>query len=180
MPSEGGGLVIVGSYVPKTTSQLNSLLNQTNIRGVEINVESLLDDARQQAEIARVAGQADEALRQNEDVVIYTSRKLVTVTDAEQSLSIGRRVSDSLVALVRSISVRPRYILAKGGITSSDVATKGLDVRRAIVAGQILPGVPLWQLGAESRYPGVPYIVFPGNVGDENAVASVVKALKAH
>jgi uncharacterized protein YgbK (DUF1537 family) len=180
MPSEGGGLVIVGSYVPKTTSQLNSLLNQTNIRGVEINVESLLDDARQQAEIARVAGQADEALRQNEDVVIYTSRKLVTVIGAEQSLSIGRRVSDSLVALVRSISVRPRYILAKGGITSSDVATKGLDVRRAIVAGQILPGVPLWQLGAESRYPGVPYIVFPGNVGDENAVASVVKALKAH
>jgi len=29
--------------------------------------------------------------------------------------------------------------------------------------GQALAGVPLWQLGPESRFPGVPYIVFPGN-----------------
>ena len=180
MPAEGGGLVIVGSYVPKTTSQLNTLLNQTDVRDVELKVENLLDDARQQAEIARVAGQTNDALRNNEDVVIYTSRRLITAADADKSLSIGRRISDSLVAIVRAISVSPRYILAKGGITSSDVATKGLNVKRATVAGQILPGVPLWQLGEESRYPGVPYIVFPGNVGDEDAVASVVRALKTH
>ena len=179
MPPSGGGLVIVGSYVPRTTSQLNTLLAQTGIKPAEINVAALLDDQGQRAEIARVAQVAERALSRQQDVVIYTSRKLVTGADAAQSLSIGRRVSDSLVAIVRAISSRPRYILAKGGITSSDVATKGLNVKRAIVAGQILPGVPLWRLGDESRYPGMPYIVFPGNVGDAGAVAEVVKALRA-
>lgn len=53
--------------------------------------------------------------------------------------------------------------LTQGGITSSDIATKALEARRAKVMGQALAGVPLWQLGPESRLPGVPYIVFPGN-----------------
>jgi len=69
-------------------------------------------------------------------------------------------------------------LLAKGGITSSDVATQGLDVRRAIVLGQILPGVPVWRTGDESLHPGLAYIVFPGNVGDVHALANVVAALR--
>jgi uncharacterized protein YgbK (DUF1537 family) len=168
----------VGSYVPKTTSQLNALLTQTDITPLEINVAALLDDSQQQAEINRISEAADLALHNHQDVVVYTSRQLVTAPDAAQSLAIGQRISDSLVAIVQAITSRPRYIIAKGGITSSDVATKGLQVKRAVVAGQILPGVPLWQLGSESRHPDVPYIVFPGNVGDENAVAAVVQALK--
>jgi uncharacterized protein YgbK (DUF1537 family) len=87
-------------------------------------------------------------------------------------------VSASLVAITRSVSHRPRYVLAKGGITSSDIATRGLDVRRAMVLGQILPGVPVWQLGQESRFPGLAYIVFPGNVGSAQALAEIVSGLK--
>jgi uncharacterized protein YgbK (DUF1537 family) len=55
-----------------------------------------------------------------------------------------------------------------------------LKVKRALVLGQILPGVPVWQLGQESRYPGLVYIVFPGNVGGPEALAEVVAKLKAH
>lgn len=177
MPNRSGGLVVVGSYVPKTTAQLNTLLQETDIERVEVKVSALLEDNQQAQEIARVSEQANQALASNKDVVVYTSRQLVTVDDAAQSLSIGQRVSDSLVAIIQGISARPRYLIAKGGITSSDVATKGLGVKRANVLGQILPGIPLWQLGDESRYPGMPYIVFPGNVGDDSAVATVVKAL---
>ena len=178
LPGAGGGLVIVGSYVPKSTSQLNQLLAQTEITPLEVEVAALLDDAQQQPEIERVATQANQTLTQNRDVVIYTSRALVSADDAARSLSIGQRVSKSLVAIVRAITTKPRYILAKGGITSSDVATKGLDVKRALVLGQILPGVPLWQLGDESRFPGITYTVFPGNVGDDSAVAEVVNRLR--
>ncbi|HJZ46788.1 MAG TPA: nucleotide-binding domain containing protein, partial [Roseiflexaceae bacterium] len=71
-----------------------------------------------------------------------------------------------------------RYLLAKGGITSSDTATHGLHLKRALVLGQILPGVPVWQLGPESRYPGLVYIVFPGNVGGPGALVEVVAALR--
>jgi len=46
------------------------------------------------------------------------------------------------------------------------------------VLGQILPGVPVWKLGAESRFPNLAYIVFPGNVGDAHSLADVVRQLK--
>lgn len=53
--------------------------------------------------------------------------------------------------------------MAQGGITSSDLATKALEARCAKVIGQALAGVPLWLLGPESKHPGLPYIVFPGD-----------------
>ena len=111
-------------------------------------------------------------------MVVFTSRQLFTGADAASSLAIGQRVSEGLVAIARSLTTQPRYILAKGGITSSDIATQGLTVRRALVIGQILPGIPVWQLGPESRFPGLVYIVFPGNVGGPEALAEIVAKLK--
>jgi uncharacterized protein YgbK (DUF1537 family) len=173
-----GGLIIVGSYVPKTSAQVAYLLESTPIAAIEVDVEKLLSDTMQQSEIRRAADTANRTLDRGEDVVVYTTRNLITGDNSESSLAIGQRVSQSLIAIVRALSTRPRYILAKGGITSSDIATNGLDVRRAMVLGQILPGVPVWQLGSESRYPGLVYIVFPGNVGGERALADVVHKLK--
>ncbi len=105
------------------------------------------------------------------------SREVVTADGTEANLEIGRRVSDALATVVRRLSARPRYIIAKRGITSSDVATAGLGIRRAMVAGQILPGVPVWELGPETRYPGMPYVVFPGNVGGPDALKEAVAIL---
>jgi uncharacterized protein YgbK (DUF1537 family) len=173
-----GGLVVVGSYVPRTTSQVNSLLVHPGVKGLEISVEALLDMQNRRKEIERLAQRADQALRKGKDVMLYTSRQLITGDDAERSLFIGRQVSQGLVAIVQAISTRPRYLLAKGGITSSDVATHGLNVKRALVLGQILPGVPVWRLGSESRHPGLDYIVFPGNVGDAYSLVSIVDAMK--
>ncbi len=168
---------MVGSHVPRTTSQINVLLTQTGIAGIEISVEALLDAGRRQAEIEHVAQQVDQALQHDQDVVVYTSRRLITGADVQSSLSIGQQVSEGLVAITQAISSQPRYLVAKGGITSSDVATRALGIRRALVLGQILPGVPVWQLGPESRYPGMPYVVFPGNVGGPQALVEIVKAL---
>ena len=76
------------------------------------------------------------------------------------------------------LPVIPRYLVAKGGITSSDIGTKALQVKRAFVPGQILPGVPVWITGEESRFPGIPYIIFPGNVGTTDALFQVVEKLE--
>jgi uncharacterized protein YgbK (DUF1537 family) len=130
------------------------------------------------SELGRVARLVENALHDGKDVVVYTSRKLHTAADSQGNLLIGHRVSDGLITLLGMLSGKPRYLLAKGGITASDVATKGLSVRRAMVLGQILPGVPVWRLGEESRYPGLPYIVFPGNVGNSEALADVIKMLR--
>lgn len=171
-----GGLIVVGSYVPKTSEQLRLLLAQ-RVQAIEVRVAALLDDVQSGEEIQRVARQADALIAGGRDVVIYTSREWVGGRDAADSLRIGKRVSEALIGIVRELSCRPRYVLAKGGITSSDIATHGLGVRRAMVLGQVLPGVPVWRLGPESRYPGLLYVVFPGNVGGPTALADVYALL---
>ena len=92
------------------------------------------------------------------------------------SLDIARTVSAALVETVREVVavLRPAFVLAKGGITSSDTATEGLGVRRAWSRGTMLPGiVSLWE-PVSGPAQGIPYIVFPGNVGDDAALADVV------
>lgn len=175
LPNAHGGLTLVGSYVPKTSAQLTALLALPDIAAVELSVAALLDDARRAAVLATALTQINAALAAGRDTVVYTSRQLVTGADAAASLAIGRRVSDALIHLVRHLAVTPRYLIAKGGITSSDTATQGLGVRRALVLGQALPGVPVWQLGPETRFPGLGYVVFPGNVGSDTALAEVVQ-----
>jgi uncharacterized protein YgbK (DUF1537 family) len=91
---------------------------------------------------------------------------------------VGQQVSSALVEVLRRIGAVPSYIIAKGGITASDVATAGLGVERAWVLGQILPGVPVWRLGPESCYPDLPYVVFPGNVGDDESLAEAICLLR--
>jgi len=179
MPSQGGGLTIVGSHVPKTTRQLQKLLALPQMAGIEMKVEQVLDEEKRQAEIDRVSRSVQALLQNEKEAVIYTSRSLVTAGNAEGDLSIGRQVSDALITILQTLCAKPRYLIAKGGITASDVATKGLHVRRALVVGQILPGVPVWRLGPESRHPGIPYVVFPGNVGGDDALAETVKAFSA-
>lgn len=168
----------MGSYVPRTTEQVNGLLSKSDILYTEIRVEILLNDRIRDDEIERVAKKADRALKEGKDFLTFSSRQLATGKDAGASLKIGQKVSEGLIAIVKRISVTPRYILAKGGITSSDIATRALNVKKAFVRGQILAGVPVWQLGEESRFPGLTYIVFPGNVGDMNALVDVVDQLK--
>ncbi|MBT8330970.1 MAG: hypothetical protein KJP06_01455, partial [Deltaproteobacteria bacterium] len=101
-----------------------------------------------------------------------------TGKDSKSNLQIGQKISQGLIDMVQRLQTAPRYVLAKGGITASDIATRALHVKKAMVLGQILPGVPVWQLGSESRFAKMPYIVFPGNVGDEQALVRVVQQLK--
>lgn len=87
------------------------------------------------------------------------------------------KISDAVQSLVGNLRVVPSFVIAKGGITSSDVGTKALKVKRAVVMGQIRPGVPVWQTGEESRFPSTPYVIFPGNVGDVNTLREAVEIL---
>ncbi|XP_066375772.1 uncharacterized protein [Miscanthus floridulus] len=175
-----GGLIIVGSYVPKTTKQVDELRSQCgqSLRVIEVSVEMVsmksMEDRDQ--EISRIVELGNAYIQSRKDTLVVTSRQLITGKTPEESLEINYKVSSALMEIVRRIDSKPHYIIAKGGITSSDIATKALEAKRAKVMGQALAGVPLWQLGPESRFPGVPYIVFPGNVGDNSALAKVVKS----
>jgi len=172
-----GGLTVVGSYVSKTTEQLKPLLNDDRCERIELPVNALLseDSARVVSDSAQ---RMNQALTAGRDVVMFTSRELIVGESPADNLEISRRVSAALVEFVQRLAVLPRFFVAKGGITSSDLATRGLGVKRALVLGQILPGVPVWELGPETKFPGLPYVVFPGNVGGPDALAELIQKLK--
>ena len=174
--ASGGGLVVVGSYVPKTTEQLRHLLG-TPIGQVPLHVPALLNEERREEELKQAISRTEDLLTRQQSVVVYTSRELITGPDAASSLAIGNLVSECLVRVVRELAVRPRFVVAKGGITSSDLATKSLGVKKALVVGQILPGVPVWRLGPESKWPGLCYVVFPGNVGGADGLTTTIQKL---
>ena len=175
LPGETGGLVVVGSYVQKTTYQLHKALELPDLEGVEIDVPTVLDPERRDEEIARVAAATNRIMASGKEAILYTSRDLETQRGKAGDLDVGSQVSSALVQAVRRLATTPRFIIAKGGITASDLATEALAVQRALVIGQILPGVPVWRLQEESRFPGMPYVVFPGNVGTDDSVAEAVR-----
>lgn len=173
-----GGLCVVGSYIGKSSDQLARLLDLPGLTPVELNAAEVLTEAGAVPEIERVATAVNEALRAGRDVVVHTSRTLLTGATAEESLAINRQVSAALTGAVGLVKVRPRFLIAKGGITSHDVAVRSLRVRMAMVRGQLIPGVPVWELGHEALFPGLAYVVFPGNVGGPDDLARVFAALR--
>ena len=175
--SRGPGLVVVGSHVRRSSLQLGALMELPRLQLLELTVPAVLDAARRTEVLTELAGAAAESLQGGRDVVIATSRQVIAGTSPEDSLAIGRAVSAALCEVTcRVLDLAcPAYVVAKGGITSSDIATRALGVRRALVLGQIQPGVPVWRLGDESRLPGAPYVVFPGNVGSTETLRLIVE-----
>jgi uncharacterized protein YgbK (DUF1537 family) len=176
--SRGGGLIVAGSYIQKSSQQIEAVQALPGVASLEVSVERLLDPAGRDQEVARVRLAAGEALASGRNALIYTSRRLITGTDESSSLQIGQGVSQALVDIVAGLSQKPAWIIAKGGITSSDIATKALNIRRAQVLGQAIPGVPIWRAGEGSRWPGLIYVVFPGNVGGPEAIAQMAQMLQ--
>lgn len=174
MPARPRGLVVVGSHVKRTTEQLSRLLSCPGVVPLEVRVPELLaGNDRREAELGRTARLLNESLMNYETPVVFTSRKIEQPGKLTE-LEVARSVSSALVHLVQSLQVRPDFVIGKGGITSSDVGTQGLRARRAVVEGQVRPGVPVWRLGEESLFPGLAYVVFPGNVGTPETLLDIV------
>lgn len=167
-----GGLIIIGSHVEKTTAQLEELRKNSSVKFIEFDVTDL-------GAVDKIIRQAEENISQGRTTTIYTSRAVLDFGDAEKNLEASVNISDALTSIVKRLNVRPKFLIAKGGITSSDVGTKGLGVKKALVLGQVVAGIPVWKLGAESKFPNMSYIIFPGNVGNVDTLKNIVEMLGA-
>lgn len=175
-----GGFILVGSHVYKTTMQLEALKKSPYpIEFIEFNQHLALQPGGLGGEVQRVIALAEEEIVRGRTVAVYTRRERfdLDTDDKEQQLRVSVAISEALTSIAGKLTVRPNFIIAKGGITSSDVGTKALRVKRAVVAGQIQPGVPVWMTGAESKFPNMPYVIFPGNVGEADTLRKVVEIL---
>ena len=177
-----GGLVIVGSHVNLTNRQIAALrASRPDMLDIELDVGKLNLHDHGDASGNYLAVIIDNIVERLEvgDVVVRTSRIVITGESPDASLLIATAVSTAISSLVHAVvsRVRPRFVVAKGGITSNDVASHGLEIRRGTVVGPLLPGlVSLWR-PAEGLAADIPYIVFPGNVGDDDALLTVVNKL---
>ncbi|WP_269476933.1 four-carbon acid sugar kinase family protein [Hominibacterium faecale] len=177
--SASGGLIIVGSYAEKTTRQLNELRGLKNAVFLQFDSDCVLDEAALAEEQDRVIQAAEQAIREGKTAVIFTRRRPLHVEGDTREAVLVRsvKISDAVSSIVTSIRIIPRFIIAKGGITSSDIATKALQIRRAEVLGQIKPGIPVWKSQSSGAYQDVPYIIFPGNVGEDDTLMEVAELL---
>lgn len=165
-----GGLIIVGSHVKKTTAQLDELKKLSAVEFIEFDVSDL-------SAVDKIIRRAEENISRGQTTAIYTSRVVLTAGSEEKNLQLSVKISDALTSIVKRLNVRPKFLIAKGGITSSDVGTKGLGVKKALVLGQVAAGIPVWKIGAESKFPGMSYIIFPGNVGATDTLRKIVETL---
>ncbi|HTL89078.1 MAG TPA: four-carbon acid sugar kinase family protein [Leptolyngbya sp.] len=176
------GAVIVGSHVKKTTERLEKLLEASGTVGVEIEVgqlvgsdqahDVLLGDAIDKINAIHTAGQTP---------VIFTSRQELTFEDAQTRLNFGESVSTLLMDILQNLPIDIGFLISKGGITSNDTLSKGLALRTARLLGQVLAGVSMVKTAEDHpQFPNLPVVLFPGNVGDETALAIVYQRLNQH
>jgi uncharacterized protein YgbK (DUF1537 family) len=172
--AEHGGLIVVGSHVPKTTEQLAHLQSNANLSEYEVDVRALLFEKPALAS-CDLAQKISKDLLAGKDVLLFTSREVIITEGADANLDIAAKVSTYLEEVVAGLEVQPSFLLTKGGITSSRIATESLGVKRALALGQVQAGVPTWELGPESKFPNMPFIIYPGNVGGEDALTSIMQ-----
>lgn len=175
-----GGIVLVGSHVAKTTQQLEDLKNCAYpIEFIEFNQHLVVSEEGLEPEVNRVIPLAESKIRQGETVAIFTKRERfdLPTSDKDEQLKISVKISNAVTSIIGKLSIKPNFIIAKGGITSSDIGIKALKVQQAEVMGQIKPGVPVWMTGPESKFPNMPYIIFPGNVGAATTLREAVETL---
>ncbi|MGE5606160.1 MAG: nucleotide-binding domain containing protein, partial [Bacteroidota bacterium] len=174
-----GGLIIIGSHVQKTTEQLEAIKQIEELEFIEFNQHLVLIPGALENEVRRVVSLCNKHISNGKTVVVFTRRERLDLDqgDPELELKVAVEISAAVTDIVVKLEVQPRFLIAKGGITSSDIGCKGLGVKKALVAGQIKPGIPVWKLGPESKYPGMPYIVFPGNVGKRETLLEIIRFL---
>ena len=172
------GAVVIGSHVKKTTAQLAQLLELPNVAGIEVDVDRIQSDRPEL--LAEILRRAANAHAEGLTPAVYTSRVERQFPNQATRLAFGEAVSGFLMDVVRGLPTDLGFLVSKGGITSNDVLSDGLALRAATVLGQILPGCSVVRCPTDHpRYPDLPVVIFPGNVGDDAALATAVQRLSA-
>lgn len=167
-----GLLVACGSYVPTTTRQLRRLNERRPGRLVEVSTEALAATESERDRVIEDAVQTAARLIDDGGIaIVATSREPDT-----RGLAYSERIAEGLARVVARLRSRVDVVLSKGGITSAINLRHGLGAQSAQVIGPVTPGISLWSVTLPEGV-AMSYVVFPGNVGSDDALVDVVDLL---
>lgn len=166
----GPVLVVCGSHTLGATAQLAELERRHGVAQLAVDTERALRDST--AAGHAIVADAKKALARDGIAVIGSER---TRHDHHNTLAHGEAVMAALMTAVRELSDDARVVVAKGGITSAEVATTGLRASSATVRGQVLAGVSVWDLDTDAT--AATCVVVPGNVGERSTLADIVEVI---
>ena len=169
------GAIVVGSHVARTTAQLTALLKERGVVGLPLDVARL--PGARAAIVDALTASIAHAHAQGLTPVVFTSRTERAFASAAERLAFGEAVSGTLMDVVRRLPDTLGFLISKGGITSNDMLSTGLELAASRVLGQILPGVTVVQTPPGHRLPTLPVVIFPGNVGGDGALAEAYRRL---
>ncbi|MEL7038340.1 MAG: four-carbon acid sugar kinase family protein [Cyanobacteria bacterium J06592_8] len=174
------GVVLMGSHVKKSTQQLERLLQEPSVVGIEVDVSHLLEDSSVQRQdlLNQILEKIQQVHQDGKTPVIYTSRKELTFDNVQTRLEFGVAVSNLLMDIVRGLPEDIGFLISKGGITSNDTLSKGLALKTARLLGQVLAGCSLVKTASDHpQFPDLPVVLFPGNVGDADGLVTAYHRL---
>ena len=175
--SAAPGVVLVGSYVAQTSRQLEALFTAADVTPIEVSVDRV--ETEREALEAELIEAVARAHADGRTPVVFTSRAERRPGSAEARLALGVQISEVLMQVVRNLPATTGFLISKGGITSNDTLSQGLALGVARLQGQIAPGCSVVRCPDDHpRYPGLPVVIFPGNVGDEQALLTVYRRLR--
>jgi uncharacterized protein YgbK (DUF1537 family) len=179
-PTAESGVILVGSHVSKTTQQLERLLQEPDIIPILVDVVKLQQNPQSRNDLyTETITKVEQVHQSGKTPVIYTSREEITFTSITERLAFGLTVSSLLMEIVQTLPTTISFLISKGGITSNDVLSKGLNLKSARLLGQIIPGCSMVRTSSDHpRYKDLPVVLFPGNVGDQDALVTVYHRLK--
>jgi uncharacterized protein YgbK (DUF1537 family) len=165
-------LVICGSYVPRSSRQLDVLARARPDSLVWVRTERLTGGERE-SEIAARAAEAADRLKSGGLAVVASTRG---VLQSEDRLQAGAAIASGLAAILARVRKHADLVVSKGGITSAVNLREGLQSVLAEVLGPVRDGISLWSVDTPERQ-GLPFVVFPGNVGTDEDLAELVGAV---
>ncbi len=179
-PTDKPGVVLVGSHVKKTTQQLQDLLTQSDVVGIEVDVKELRDHPDKKDELLNsILEGVKSVFEQNKTPVVYTSREELTFETVQKRLDFGVAVSSLLMEVVQGLPREISFLISKGGITSNDVLSVGLQLQAVRLLGQVLAGCSMVRTEKDHPlFPNLPVVLFPGNVGNIQGLSTVYSRLK--
>jgi uncharacterized protein YgbK (DUF1537 family) len=169
------GAVVVGSHVAKTTAQLTALLKERGVVGLPLDVARL--PGERAAVVDELTASIAHAHARGLTPAVFTSRSERQFASVAERLAFGEAVSGTLMDVVQRLPTTLGFLISKGGITSNDVLSTGLALTASRVLGQILPGVTVVQTPPGHHLPQMPVVIFPGNVGGDDALAEAYRRL---